>query len=499
METQDLSNIVDVVVNVSPAAAPRSSFSSMLILGTSHVISAVERARLYTNIAQMITDGFTTDSEEYVAASKFVENFYNYFGNGAAYRLFIGEKTAAETFLAAFTDCRNKNKEWYVGCAPGAVKADHLEISAFVETCQPTTVYVISTDDDEIYNPVGTGVIATGSITFSGITAEAGEMIKTTLIVNGITISQIIPFSALTEGQEIEQFTTYFNNLLAGYSLPFTSEIDAVAVGKINFTANESGTSGNTIVITTENVLNITATVVAMNGGVNSVATILAEGNLATALKILGYKKTLIQFSTDFASVASAMGFAMGQNNLIKNGVAKSSYTLKNKRLTGSVVENLTPGAITSLENENVNVYLNYGDFYNIFEQGVMVNGTFFDEVIQLDILANQIQLGVMDLLYGALKISQTEDGVAQIINAINSICNQFVIVGFIAPGVWKGLPVLNLNTGDALPLGYAIQAPAIASQLQADREARKAPPIYVAIKLAGAIHSVLIQVNVNR
>ena len=70
---------------------------------------------------------------------------------------------------------------------------------------------------------------------------------------------------------------------------------------------------------------------------------------------------------------------------------------------------------------------------------------------------------------------------------------------GFIAGGVWKGKKILNLETGDSIPNGYLVQAESIDSQSQVDREARKAPPIYVSLKLAGAIHYVTIIIDVNR
>jgi hypothetical protein len=38
-----------------------------------------------------------------------------------------------------------------------------------------------------------------------------------------------------------------------------------------------------------------------------------------------------------------------------------------------------------------------------------------------------------------------------------------------------------------------------VASQSQADREARKAPTLQVALKLAGAVHFVDVIINVNR
>ena len=71
--------------------------------------------------------------------------------------------------------------------------------------------------------------------------------------------------------------------------------------------------------------------------------------------------------------------------------------------------------------------------------------------------------------------------------------------MGFIAPGQWNGSACLTLKTGDYLQQGYVVLSEAIDDQDQADRDARKAPPIYVCTKLAGAIESVIIQVNVNR
>ena len=128
-----------------------------------------------------------------------------------------------------------------------------------------------------------------------------------------------------------------------------------------------------------------------------------------------------------------------------------------------------------------------------------MANGQFFDEIINLDMLANNIQLSVMDLLYGNPKIPDTDPGVTQIIHTINVACENAISLGFLAPGTWTGLPILNLKTGDMLPRGYMVQAPAVSTQSIADRSARKSPPIYVAIKEAGAIHSVLIGVYVDR
>ena len=223
-------------------------------------------------------------------------------------------------------------------------------------------------------------------------------------------------------------------------------------------------------------------------------------GNIFAFLQALGYTRTIGMYSTQsFYAMASLLGYVSGQNTLVGNGIANSSYTLKFKQLTGVTVEHLTSAQITAIEGINGNVYLNYGNFYNVFEQGVMSGGRFFDEIVNLDMLSSRIQLAIMDLLYQNPKIPQTDGGVTTMIGSINQQCDVAVTTGFIAPGQWNGPTTLNLQTGGTLPKGYLVQAQPISQQLEAARQARQSPPIYVAIKEAGAIHSVLITVNVNQ
>jgi hypothetical protein len=81
----------------------------------------------------------------------------------------------------------------------------------------------------------------------------------------------------------------------------------------------------------------------------------------------------------------------------------------------------------------------------------------------------------------------------------VSNSLDQAVTNGYVAPGVWTGPPFGSIVTGQTLPKGYYVFAPPIASQSSADRAARKAPTITVGIKLAGAIHSANIVLNVNQ
>ena len=225
--------------------------------------------------------------------------------------------------------------------------------------------------------------------------------------------------------------------------------------------------------------------------------------DIFTYLKSLGYSRSIGQYATtqtavypnNIYAIVAIMGYACGQNS----GLANSAFTLKFKQETGIAIEPLSSSNINVIEGNNGNLYLEYANYYTIFEQGRMANGTFFDERINLDMFTNNLQLTLMDLLYQNPKIPQTDAGVTQLIQACNEACDEAVRIGFLGPGTWTGPNILNLKHDDPLPAGYLVQAEALSTQTQADREARKSVPLYIAIKESGAVHSVLVGVYVNR
>lgn len=218
-------------------------------------------------------------------------------------------------------------------------------------------------------------------------------------------------------------------------------------------------------------------------------------GNIVETLKKSGVHRTMGQFSNTQDAIIAIAGYAMGANTQ----TAGSAYTLKFKSEVGVKPENLTSTQVTLLKNNNCNVYINRGSKYNLFEDGLMADGTPFDEVLNLDILTNNIQSAVINALQTSSKIPQTDSGMDNLLNHITAPLEKARSIGFIAPGVWNTASVLSVKTGDTLPRGYMILADSIDEQSQADREARKSPPIYVLIKLAGSIEFVSIRVFVNR
>lgn len=222
--------------------------------------------------------------------------------------------------------------------------------------------------------------------------------------------------------------------------------------------------------------------------------------SIFTKTKNLSYRRCFGVYSTKHPdAVAAAMGIAMAQ----MTGTINSAFTMKFKTLSGVETENATSVfssfAVDKIKNNNGNVYVNRGIYYNMLEEGVMADGSFFDEIIYLDKFKNDCQLSIMDLLMQNAKIPQTEAGMTRIHRVLADVCEQYARIGFLAAGVWNGNDILKLKQGDTLPNGYMIQSEPIDEQPQSDRDNRIAPPIYIALKLAGAIHSVIVQVDVNR
>lgn len=219
--------------------------------------------------------------------------------------------------------------------------------------------------------------------------------------------------------------------------------------------------------------------------------------NIGYKLKAAGYARTFWQYSSSSKYAAiSAFGRAFTVNFTGSN----TTITLKFKTEPGITYETLTTAQAAAIDAINGNVYVYYANDTAIIQQGVMANGDFFDERHGLDWLQNYVQTNLYNLLYtSTTKIPQTDAGVTRLMTNVEASLDQAVNNGLIAPGVWNGGPIGQIESGDTLTKGYYVYADSVDNQAQSDREARKSPVIQAAIKLAGAIHYGDVQINVVR
>jgi len=222
----------------------------------------------------------------------------------------------------------------------------------------------------------------------------------------------------------------------------------------------------------------------------------LVTTDIASRLKALLYKRSFVQYSANAYAVASYFGRAFSVNFAAN----RSTITMMYKIEPGIVAETLTETQAQTLTAKRCNVFVNYNNDTAIIQNGVMSGQAYFDEMHGLDWFQDAVQNSCYNLLYtSATKIPQTEDGVNQIINVIAGVCNESINNGLVAGGTWSADGFGSLQRGAYLKEGFYIYSQPLSLQAQADREARKAPPIQVALKLAGAVHSIDVLVNVNR
>ena len=162
-------------------------------------------------------------------------------------------------------------------------------------------------------------------------------------------------------------------------------------------------------------------------------------------------------------------------------------------------------GVTTTMANKadrlGINYYTDY-DGTSFLAEGRTV-GTelfFIDSKVGRDAYVDRLRAAAATRLIQSPKIPQTDEGQVVLEGSLLQVHEQFVRNGFLGKNlVWNGASFGNLSTGDVLERGYHMHSDSYQLQSQSDREARKAMPIQIAAKEAGAIHSSEILVMVER
>ena len=219
-------------------------------------------------------------------------------------------------------------------------------------------------------------------------------------------------------------------------------------------------------------------------------------GNLGYYFKNLSNRRTLGMYSGGSPYASQSPSARAG---VVDFDQPNSTITLMYKQLPGVAVDELTSAQVAALQSYNLNYYVTRGGI-SVLENAKMADGTFQDEVHGLD----WFQAGLQNAIFAKLattptKIPQTDLGAAQIIDACNAFAKKTRNNGLVAPGKWVGDAFGELKTNDFMPTGFYFAAGLVSDMSAADKAARKSPPITGAILLAGAIHTVAVQVTIQR
>lgn len=221
----------------------------------------------------------------------------------------------------------------------------------------------------------------------------------------------------------------------------------------------------------------------------------VGTANVLKNIQDAGYNRTCGFYYLTQYFVNGVTGLFCGMNSMAPG----SAYTMAYKNIVGFSSLDLSDSELFALVSCNGNTYCKFGRRHNFVYPGLMGSGRHMDEQFMIDAIYFLIQENTVSGLASTRVIPQTESGVTDIVSYVTGGCEELRRMGFVSPGIWTGSPVLNLNTGDAVPGGYLVQAGTLAEQSASDRASRKSPPIYVALKASGAIEHVTVRVFVNQ
>jgi len=496
MATQGLSvnRLIRTTVNLSPIAAQRRGFGTLLTLGDSSVVAAGEIPRLYTSLEAVAAD-FGLSAPEYLEAQAYYSQSPKplYFMAGrwartdAPAQLRAGILTAAEQVMASWIALTSSTFRITVG---GVVK----------NVTVPTLAAQVN------LNGVATQITAGLTTATAGVTCtwDGSRFIFTTTAVGAAaTISYLEPTGAGVDISAKLKGTQAFASPPA-QGVAAEAPVDAVlrasiasglwfgltfASSVLPTDAQNTAVAGLVEGLALDRMFGVTVTN-------TNVLDPLVTNDLSSSLKALKYARTFTQFSANTHAAASMFGRAFSVNFAAN----RSTITLMYKQEPGIAAETLTEAQATTLKSKNCNVFVNYINDTAIIQYGTMANGAYFDEIHGLSWFKDAIQNSAFNLLYQSkTKIPQTDPGQNQLIGVAAGACNEAVNNGLCAPGTWNSDGFGQLARGDYLKTGFYIFTPPLALQDQSIRETRTAPPLQIALKLAGAFQELDIIVNVNR
>ncbi|WP_186057635.1 DUF3383 domain-containing protein [Burkholderia gladioli] len=485
-----VARLISVAVTLTALAAQGANLNTALLLGPSDVIDTGERLRSYSGIPDVAED-FGTTAPEYQAATL----YFNQSPQPASLLIGRWAKTATAGLLngGVLSAGQQAIAEW-----------DVITTGAFNITIDGNAKVITGLDFSAQTNLNGVATVIGAKLTGATIAWDGSRFVVTsattgtsstvsyaTAPATGVDISAMLGLTASTASVPangiaaetpaaaaalfLDQFANQFLGL--AFADGTIADDDHVAVAQL-VEADQAHIYG----ITTQNAQALDPTVTT---------------DLASRLKALALKYSMIQYSS---SSAYAVVSALGRLLTVDFNGNSTTLTLMYKQEPGIVAEALTSTQADTLEAKNCNVYVGYDNNTSILQYGVTPSGIFVDSVYNALWFRNDIQTAVYNLLYTSpTKIPQTDAGNAQIAATLSSVCDQAVTNGYLAPGVWNSAGFGAIVQGQTLSKGYYIYTPPIASQSQADREARKSVVFQIAGKEAGAIHSADIAVTVNR
>lgn len=452
-------NILSINVQIESGAQPTAAFNQPMILGTSTAIpsysnSVTPRIRSYTGTAGMLTDGFTTNSPEYIAAEILLSQ------NPAPPIFWIGRQdlTSISTFVVD-------------AAGTGYVVGDTLTVvqsGATFGVLQAATIGTNGTVLTANFVTQGTGYSDATGLTTTTSGAGTGCTISITAI--GET-----PLQAATACRGAQSAWYGFSSTVASTG---TDDADITALS-LWATANWQ----------TTRYYFRTADAGVLNG---------VSGNLGLTLNAAQYRGVGIYSTTQGGTAANnvyadvaVMGVEAGR----ATGLAGSYFSAMHKALVGVIPEPLSQTQYTNITNSFINIYADFGP-YPLLEKGVTSDGNQIQLWLFAAMLVANMISEIMNVFATYPVIGQDDADEQILIHAANVGAQTTANTGFLVPGTWTGQTISGIiQTNTPLPAGYLNLAASYATQSSGARAAGSAMPIFTFANTAGAVQNLAVTV----
>lgn len=494
--TIPVSSVVNVNVVLSPAAPSRANFSIMMGITneTDGPLNSIQRTKSYSTIDEVAAD-WPANSELLAIAT----TFYSQSPRPQNFKAGLRLETATAALLlggatigglAGFQAISDGSFNISIDGAANDILS--LDFSAITELADVATVVQAG------LQAIGTGGYTAATCTLTdngqfliasgttGITSTISQFLSAaasgTSLVSSLDMA--VGRTQFRDGIDAETVTQSLNALQDAdpnwYSFLFTKEVrDAVKIGSEDAVkAAAAWAEARTKVF----------------GNISNDANVLISGvdtDIISELTALGYNRTF----SDYASVPNVDQYSaasvFGRIATVDFGDVNSTITMKFKQLPGILTENLTGSQYATLQTKRGNSYIDVGG-NPMYAESYMHGSIFLDDLVNIDWLSNAIQTNVFGRLYqSTTKVPLTDAGGAtleqQVISALDEARNN----GMIAPG--------EDIDGNFLSKGYITRVQSVADIPAGDKSNRVGPTISVVALLAGAIHSIQVNLTLER
>jgi hypothetical protein len=409
-----------------------------------------ERYRLYSDLSEMLSDGFTSSHAAYrMAAAVFAQN-------PNVPQVMIGRKVTAPAFTTVVK-------------VTSAVEGAHVRFK-LVEPVTGTVQQV----DYEIPASATTTTVATAV----ELLVEAFTGVDSTAATDSVTIT---PTAAgrKVHVYDLENATVAETTADAGYD----DDLAELQLLNDDFygVAIDSNSSANILAVAdwamasespklfVAQVANTAQTTDPLDSSTDVADQLIADSNERTAL--------FFTFDSDDHIDAAVLGMGLTSN--------PGAITWANQTLLGVTARSLSTSQRNALAASNVNYYVPVRGL-NITQLGVVASGEYIDVIHGLDALEADIQTSVLSVIAGRDKVPVTPPGMAILEGAVMGALKRFE-------------PADANGTGSLLVFkSSAVKMPDPALISQADKAARTVRGVKFSATLSGAVHHVRIAGQIN-